>query len=113
MATNGASARSWLEQNGAQAAPEEIQRIRTAIAGKLDALSEDHPDEAGLLEALDVMDTFIEQGGVSAPVSPVVQEISNTPMLDTSPLVPELAPAEELSPVEKQARFRKLLQSSR
>ena len=84
MATNGASARQWLADKGQSASPQELQRIRSAIAGKLDVLAEDHPDEDGLLEALDVIDNWIEHGKASE------NSVLQTSSLDTSPLVPDL-----------------------
>ncbi|WP_281645939.1 hypothetical protein [Parendozoicomonas sp. Alg238-R29] len=103
MATNGESARQWLADNGSTASQEELLRIRTAIATKLDAMPEEHPDEAGFLEALDVMDEWMEKGKTSEP------ENTTPSSLDTSPLVPDLPPAEVLSEEEKQARFKALL----
>ncbi|MTI12813.1 hypothetical protein [Sansalvadorimonas verongulae] len=117
MATNGESARQWLADKGSTASPDELLRIRTAIANKLDTMPEDHPDEAGLLEALDVMDEFMEKGkdaplaAAAAPLNSPSDETS-APALDTSPLIPDLPPAEELSPAEKQARFQALLKKT-
>ncbi len=111
MATNGASARQWLAENGSGASLEALQRIRDAIAGKLDALAEEHPDEDGLLEALDVMDDWINsRHGSTQQAEPAAASL---PVLDTGPLIPDLPPAEQLSPEEKQARFRALLQNGR
>ena len=116
MATNGESARQWLAEKGSKASPEELLRIRTAIASKLDTIPEDHPDEAGLLEALDVMDDWMEKGKVTAtaaePLGTPVDDAS-APTLDTSPLVPDLPPAEVLSKEEKQARFQALLEKAK
>ncbi|CAM3625656.1 hypothetical protein [Parendozoicomonas haliclonae] len=113
MATNGASARQWLAEHGQQKSADELQRIRNAIATKLEALSEDHPDEDGLLEALDVMDEWINNGG--QPVAPAALGSNDAPaaepMFDSSPLTPDLQPSEELSPAEKRARFQALLKT--
>ncbi|MCL6269444.1 hypothetical protein M3P05_05730 [Sansalvadorimonas sp. 2012CJ34-2] len=114
MATNGSSARQWLADNGKTASSEELLRIRNAIAAKLDKLPEGHPEEDGLLEALDVMDEWRETRNVSAPVASSLQDSDlPAPQLDTSSLTPDLPPAPKLSQEEKQTRFQKLLQKSK
>ncbi len=111
MATNGASARQWLADKGQQASPQELMRIRDAIASKLDNLGEDHPDEPGLLEALDVMDAFIEGDKSPEPEAANLSHDSSSVALDTGPLVADLPPAEALSEEEKRQRFQTILKS--
>ena len=111
MATNGASARQWLAEHGSHKSLSEIERIRAAIAGKLETLAEDHPEQEGLLEALDVMDEWISQNSNCLTVTSDCQ--SEYYQLDASSLTPDVDPLEELTPEEKQARFQNLLRSSK
>ena len=113
MATNGSSARQWLAENGSSASPEQLLRIRNAIANKLDQLPEGHPDEDGLLEALDVMDEWQDSRNQPNPASSSLNTSdAPAPVLDTSPLTPDVAPAPQLSPDEKRTRFQELLSQS-
>ena len=112
MATNGASARQWLAENGSKASKEQLLKIRSAITAKLKAITEDNPDENGLLEALDVMDNFLEGQQISATSVTDVNlstDRDSTPALDTSPLTPNIPMAEPLSAEEKRAKFQELL----
>ena len=94
MATNGSSARQWLAEHGQSASPEELQRIRNAIATKLDRLPEEHPEEDGLLEALDVMDEWQEARNTpSIQASSPLDSDRPALVLDTSPLTPDIPPA--------------------
>ncbi len=117
MATNGASARQWLAENGEHTPLPEVERIRNAIAKKLDTLSDDHPEQDGLLEALDAMDEWLVLAQ-DRPQSGQTTTLPSTPVentdaqLDSSSLTPDLPPAEALSPEEKKARFQNLLQRS-
>ncbi len=114
MATNGASARQWLAEKGNSTPPDELLRIRNAIAAKLDKLPEGHPDEDGLLEALDVMDEWQENKKSPNPAIPSLQGGDGSePALDTRPLTPDVEPAPSLSPADKQARFQQLLKDSK
>ncbi|WP_426416696.1 hypothetical protein [Aestuariirhabdus sp. LZHN29] len=113
MATNGESAAHWLEQNANQLSRQRVEQVRDNIQTKLDRLSEEAPLAPGLLEALEVLDQHLARDTApqtSASGSPVATAL---PALDTSPLIPDLAPEEPLSAAEKQARFRDLLARNR
>ena len=106
MATNGQSARKWLEENGNKVSRDRVEQIRKNIAEKLAKLDESDDSYPGLLEALDVMDDHL---------NPAVEEEA-TPAadikLDLGPLASESDfEAPQLSPDEKKARFKQLLKS--
>ena len=110
MATNGESARQWLEENKNQVSEQRIVQIRSNLVKKIDLLAEsgnDMSDEyQGLLEALDVMDNWLQQGGTTQPAEPSE--------LDYRSLVEEPSePAPLLSPQEKRQRFQSLLKASK
>ena len=107
MATNGESARKWLEEHQHKTSLKRIQQIRDNIFAKLQRLDDSDDEHDGLLEALDVMDGFI-----ASQQQPEVAE--DLPPLDYSPLVDHQADhAPQLSQKEKQQRFQKLLKKSR
>lgn len=107
MATNGESARKWLEENQHKVSIERIQQIRDNILARLQRLDDHEDGHDGLLEALDVMDAFI-----ASQQQP--EAVEESPPLDYSPLVDHQAkPAPQLSQEEKQQRFQELLKKSR
>jgi len=59
MATNGESAAQWLSEHGETTPVERLQQIRDNIAAKLEDDIRDDEQHVGLLEALDVMDSYI------------------------------------------------------
>ena len=103
MATNGASARQWLEENHNNVPADRIQQVIRSLTRKMEDLGEDHPEWEGLLEALDVLESY--QPGLTSP-----DLHSNE--LDTSPLIANEPAPEPLSPEEKKQRFKALLQKS-
>ena len=107
MATNGESARKWLEENQQKVSIERIQKIHDNIFSRLQRL-DDHDDEHnGLLEALDVMNAFL-----ASQQQPEAAE--DWPPLDYSPLVNHQAEhSPQLSQKEKQQRFQQLLKKNR
>ena len=112
MATNGESARKWLDENAELVSEQRVVQIRSNLAKKIDLLAEsggDMSDEyQGLLEALDVMDDWLQQGGTTqeAPAQPSD--------LDYRGLIEEPSePAPLLSPEEKRQRFQNLLKASK
>ncbi len=110
MATNGESARKWLKDNKEQASEQRIVQIRNNLVKKIDLLAESGEDMSdeyqGLLEALDVMDDWLQQ---AVPETP-----AESSFLDYSTLVAEATePAPLLSPEEKRQRFQDLLKSSK
>ena len=113
MATNGESARQWLESNKHKASEQRIIQIRDNLQNKIEALAKaeeptDPSEEQGLVEALDVMDAFIEtRYGEPQP------EESNA-QLDYSSLTDSTAnDAPVLNDTEKQKRFQQLLKNSK
>lgn len=113
MATNGESARQWLESNKHKVSEERILHIRDNLQKKIEALAKadepvDPTEEQGLVDALDVMDAFIErQFGESQPDE-------STAELDYSSLVDSSASeAPILDDSEKQKRFQALLKKSK
>ncbi|MRI34732.1 hypothetical protein EOPP23_17250 [Endozoicomonas sp. OPT23] len=107
MATNGQSAKKWLEENQGKASDERVQQIRNSIAEKLTKLDDSDDSSSGLLEALDVLDNYL-QGPEETESATAEQDVK----LDLSPLGSESNPdIPQLSPEEKQAQFRKLLKS--
>ena len=112
MATNGESARKWLEENKKQVSEQRIIQIRSNLVKKINLLAESCDEMSdkyqGLLEALDVMDSWLQQGG-TAQEKPV--ELSD---LDCRSLVEEPSePAPLLSPEDKRQRFQSLLKASK
>ncbi len=107
MATNGQSARKWLEENQNNAPKERVEQIRKSIAEKLAKLDDSDDSSLGLLEALDVLDQHIHSS-TDAETLPSEDALK----LDTGPLVSEASiEVPELTPEEKQARFQQLLKS--
>ena len=112
MATNGESARKWLEENKNQVSEQRVVQIRSSLVKKINLLAESSNDMSdeyqGLLEALDVMDNWLQQGG-TAQEKPV-----ELPDLDYRSLVEEPSePAPLLSQQEKRQRFQSLLKASK
>ena len=109
MATNGESARRWLEENQDRVSLERIRQIRDNIVDRLQTLDEQDEAHEGLLEALDVMDEHL-----IATEQPEPGNDAANVLLDSSPLVsstPEDTP--HLSSEEKQRRFRRLLETGK
>lgn len=113
MATNGESARKWLEENREQVSEERILQIHSNLAKKINQLADsdnmDSSDEyEGLLEAMDVMDAWLQARATPA------EEETEASELDYSPLVQEPSgPTSQLSREEKVLRFQSLLKSSK
>lgn len=110
MTTNGESARKWLKENRKQVTEQRIVQIRDNLVKKINLLGETSEDisdaHQGLLEALDVMDDWLQQTAQGEP--------AESSALDYGALVEEPSvPVPLLSPEEKRQRFRKLLASSR
>ncbi len=126
MATNGESAKRWLEDNAATLTNERVQQIQDNILGKLETISDDDPAAQGLLDALEELDNYLNvnltlTGSTETEVLlsatsglELNTDTSSQPpvMFDTSPLIPESADSEPLSAEEKQHRFQQLLQKS-
>nr|MDT0252804.1 hypothetical protein [Endozoicomonas sp.] len=120
MATNGESARKWLEENREQVSQERVLQIRNNLIKKTDQIAEaensDVSDEgsgdeySGLLEALDVMDSWLQE-----QTAPVTEETQTEPSaLDYSSLIQDsVEPAPRFSQEEKLRRFQSLLKSSK
>ncbi|WP_419536795.1 hypothetical protein [Endozoicomonas sp.] len=113
MATNGESARKWLEQNREQISEERILQIRSNLAKKINLMADtDNPNESdehqGLLEALDVMDAWLQE---RAAPQETAEEAS---ILDYGPLIQEpSAPPPQLTQEEKLRRFQDLLKTTK
>ena len=111
MATNGESARKWLEENREQITEERIVKIRDNLEKKINQITaSDNPDGSdelpGLLEALDVMDAWLQERAIPPETA--------TSEPDYSPLVQEPSePAPQLTPEEKLRRFQHLLKSNK
>ena len=107
MATNGESAANWLKAHGESAPLERLQQIRDNIAAKLEDNAQTDEQHLGLLEALDVMDTYIM--GKETMTRPV-DELLAAP--DLSPLCgSDVAASPVLSDDEKKKRFVELLKT--
>ncbi|WP_257263780.1 hypothetical protein [Endozoicomonas sp. ONNA2] len=113
MATNGESARQWLEQNREQVSEERILQIRNNLVKKIDQMvdadnmnvSDEHQ---GLLEALDVMDAWLQERASPRETA------TETSALDYSPLIQEPSEtAPKLTQEEKQRRFQNLLKATK
>ncbi|MCW7551544.1 hypothetical protein NX722_02565 [Endozoicomonas gorgoniicola] len=115
MATNGESARKWLEANQHKTSPERIRQIRDNIVAKLQRLDDTENEHDGLVEALDVMDAHLLQlEQQDKPEDHSGSSSDDLPPLDYSPLVNHHQEATvQLSPEEKQRRFQELLKKSR
>ncbi len=107
MATDGASARQWLEDNKNNVPVERVEQIIRSLCRKIERLDENHPDTEGLLEALDVLEHYLP--GLNASPSPSAHPEA---LLDTSPLISDESASEPLSQEEKQRRFKALLLKS-
>ncbi|WP_062260426.1 hypothetical protein [Endozoicomonas arenosclerae] len=109
MATNGESARRWLEENQEKVSLERIRQIRDNISSKLQNLDESDDTYTGLLEALDVMDNHLLQEEQASP-TPEPESVS----LDLGPLIPQTdAEAPQLSAAEKKLKFQQLLKTGK
>ncbi|WP_422133045.1 hypothetical protein [Endozoicomonas sp. ALD040] len=109
MATNGESAKRWLEENQDKVSVERIRQIRDNISNKLQDLDESDEAYPGLLEALDVMDNHLlqQEGDTPAPES-------ESASLDLGPLVPQSdLPTPQLSAQEKKLKFQQLLKTGK
>lgn len=113
MATNGESARKWLEENREQITEERIVKIRDSLEKKINQITaSDNPDVSdelpGLLEALDVMDAWLQERAIPPETATATSE------LDYSPLIQEPSePAPQLTREEKLRRFQHLLKSNK
>ena len=114
MATNGESARQWLEDNQNKISESRVKQIRDSLDQKANDLSNAEQNDSeeeyqGVLEALDVMETFINEHYNHTPVS------ENEPtVLDYSPLGTNTdSEAPLLNQQEKKARFQDLLKSQK
>jgi|GEM_PF-6089706 len=111
MATNGESARKWLEENKEQASEQRIAQIRSNLVKKIDLLAESGEDMSdeyqGLLEALDVMDEWLQRGTQETPAQPSAPDYGALLVEEPTEPVPLL------SPEEKRQRFQSLLKSSK
>ena len=115
MATNGESARKWLEANQHKTSPERIRQIRDNIVAKLQRLDDTDNEHDGLVEALDVMDAhLLHQEQQGKPEDHSGSSSDDLPPLDYSPLVNHHQEATvQLSPEEKHRRFQELLKKNR
>ena len=117
--TNGESAKKWLEENKEHITEQRIVQIRSSLEKKINQLIQAGKAETlelfdeyeGLLEALNVMDAWLQD--YSAPSS-AVNDSPETVALDYSPLVQEgTEPIPQLSPQEKRRQFEGLLQANK
>ncbi|OED42927.1 hypothetical protein ACH42_11405 [Endozoicomonas sp. (ex Bugula neritina AB1)] len=114
MATNGESARQWLKDNKQKASESRIKQIRDNLNKKAHDLSNADDDDIddqyqGVLEALEIMDTFIEKH-----FAPVPDTKETSAILDSSSLISDTSSdVPLLSSQEKQARFQALLKTSK
>lgn len=107
MTTNGESATKWLKEQGESASPERLQKIRDSIAIRLEEASLNDQQHLDLLEALDVMDSYL----ISKEVA-VAGNSESASQLDLSPLCENITPRPPLlAENEKQQRFRTLLKT--
>lgn len=115
MATNGESARQWLEQNRGKVSKERILQIHENLLKKIDALNaadeaETADEHQGLLEALDVMEAYIEEqyGETPTPETPEPVELDHSSLAsEPSTDVPVL------DDTEKKKRFQNLLKTGK
>ncbi|MGI0119837.1 hypothetical protein [Zooshikella sp. RANM57] len=136
MATNGLSAQQWLNANQAHLTPAKVIKIRENILKKLQALTEDSAETAGLIEALDVIDHWLhlastpdsnhpEPNQQSTPAQSQSAKIQEPAQIqervpasnetwDLNPLVPDTSQNQQqtLSASEKQQAFSELLKSN-
>ncbi len=109
MATNGESAAQWLSEHGETTPLERLQQIRDNIATRLEDGKLDDEQHIGLLEALDVMDSYIITKETSTTGS---NPIDITP--DLSPLCDNSAVASPIMPEEeRKKRFSELLKTGK
>lgn len=113
MATNGASAKQWLESNKHKVSEQRIIQIRDNLQKKIEALTKadeltDLSEEQGLLEALDVMDAFIETRYGASPAEESTAKLDYSSLVDSSD-----SGAPVLDTSEKQKRFQDLLKNSK
>ncbi|WP_257285303.1 hypothetical protein [Endozoicomonas sp. SESOKO1] len=112
MATNGESARKWLEQNREQISEERILQIRSNLVKKINQISDadnlnESDEHQGLLEALDVMDAWLQERAKPE------ETLAEASALDYSPLIQEPSePAPQLTREEKLRRFQNLLKDT-
>ncbi|WP_419831409.1 hypothetical protein [Endozoicomonas atrinae] len=113
MATNGESARKWLEENREQISEERIIQIRSNLLKKINQMADadnlnESDEHQGLLEALDVMDAWLQERAAPQEVT------AETSMLDYSPLIQEPSEAApQLTQEEKLRRFQNLLKATK
>ncbi|PVZ62952.1 hypothetical protein [Pelagibaculum spongiae] len=117
MATTGASAREWLEQNGANAPIEKLEKILSSLQQKLEQMDETNPELQGILDAIDEMEGFIlhrQMPDAAVPIESTSLDSSPTEQsvaLDTSQLGdPVLEDIIALEGEEKQHKFASLKQ---
>ncbi|MGB1270842.1 MAG: hypothetical protein ACPG5T_02080 [Endozoicomonas sp.] len=116
MATNGDSARKWLEENKHQVTETRVLQIRNNLEKKInelpesdvDGLSEEHQ---GLLEALDVLEAFLQE---QSSARTATNEVTGITGIDASPLISEPSePVPQLDDTEKKHRFQQLLKTGK
>lgn len=113
MATSGESARQWLESNKHKVSEERVTQIRDNLQKKIEAHTKadelaDPTEEQGLLEALDVMDVFIESRFGEPQPEESTAELDYSSLTESS-----TSEAPVLDNSEKQKRFQELLKSSK
>ena len=115
MSTNGESARKWLEENRDYIKEPRILQIRDNLLKKIQQYEEQEEADTseeyeGLLEALDVMESWLQENAAPQPVKPPTE----LPALETTPLGHNaFSEAPVLSEQEKQKKFQDLLKSSK
>ncbi|WP_345198758.1 hypothetical protein [Kistimonas scapharcae] len=108
MATNGESAAQWLSEHGETTPVERLQQIRDNIAAKLEDNIQDE-QHIGLLEALDVMDSYIiSKEALTTDNSPIDIRPDLSPLCDN-----RAATSPGLSEEEKKKRFNELLKTGK
>ncbi|WP_027708272.1 hypothetical protein [Zooshikella ganghwensis] len=121
MATNGLSAQQWLNANQAHLTPIKVMKIRENILKKLQTLAEDSGETAGLIEALDVIDSWLQLAATPEHQKPNQHNTSShEPVLptgnekwDLTPLIPEVSSKQQaLSANQKQQAFTELLKNN-
>ncbi|WP_211829085.1 hypothetical protein [Kistimonas asteriae] len=109
MATNGESAAQWLSEHGETTPVERLQQIRDNIAAKLEDDIRDDEQHVGLLEALDVMDSYIiSKEALSTGDSPIDIAPDLSPLCDNSDAASPTLPEEE-----RKKRFSELLKTGK
>lgn len=102
MTTNAKSAKQWLETTGINEPRERIEQIAHSILTKLTQLADDDPQQQGLIEALAIVEDYLEN-------LPLITTSDSTNW-DTTPLgESSVEPIPQLTKEEKQQQFQQLL----